>query len=151
MTTSALRAATAAALRGDARVRALTLHQPWPFAVCTLGKDVENRSWPAPHVNILTLIHAGKEIDKKALSQVPAHTPGLDIRGAVVAVTRIAACHTCAGQCSTWAQPGLWHLKLADTLPLKNPVPATGRQRMWIPTPKLRAAVADALTAEDAR
>lgn len=151
MTTPACLAATAAALRGATElVRALTLHQPWAASVAWLGKDIENRSWPAPHTDILLLVHAAaSKTDTAAMREAPADLPGRGVRGAVVAVTRLTACHRntrCQDQCNTWADPhSPWHWELADTLPLPTPVPATGAQRLWIPTPQLRTAVATAL------
>ncbi|MCZ7430104.1 hypothetical protein [Streptomyces sp. WMMC1477] len=156
MTTSTLRAATAAALRSTTSpVRALTLRQPWATCVAHLGKDVENRSWPTPATDVLLLIHAGGNTDRAALREAPADLPGRDVRSAIVAVTRITGCHQtsrCHGRCSTWADPEVrWHWTLADTLPLTEPVPATGTQRLWHPTPQLRSAVATALEEGPAR
>jgi hypothetical protein len=42
-------------------VQALTVRQPWAFAICCLGKGVENRTWrPAPDNRGPLLIHAAK-------------------------------------------------------------------------------------------
>jgi len=38
-------------------IKALTIRQPWAFAILNLGKDVENRSWRTRHRGPL-LIHA---------------------------------------------------------------------------------------------
>lgn len=42
-------------------MKALTLHSPWAWAICYLGKDVENRTWqpPAAMVGQRIAIHAG--------------------------------------------------------------------------------------------
>lgn len=42
-------------------MRALTLHAPWAWAICYLGKDIENRSWqpPATIIGERIAIHAG--------------------------------------------------------------------------------------------
>ncbi|SFD74265.1 hypothetical protein [Streptomyces aidingensis] len=143
-------AATAAALRNpEELVRALTFQQPWAASVAWHFKDVENRSWPAPHTDVLTLVHAAKTVDRAAMRQVPSDTPGLDVRGAVVAVTRVTGCHRntrCQGQCTPWAMPeARWHWELSGTLPLAEPVPVAGAQRMWIPGTELRTRVATAL------
>lgn len=40
-------------------VRALSVRQPWPWAIFHAGKDIENRDWPTRYRG-LVLIHAGK-------------------------------------------------------------------------------------------
>lgn len=40
-------------------MRALTVKQPWAFAIANGGKDVENRSWQPPCTLDLLAIHAG--------------------------------------------------------------------------------------------
>lgn len=45
----------------------LSVMQPWPFAMFSLGKDVENRSWKLRqrYVGVPVLIHAGKKRDEE--------------------------------------------------------------------------------------
>jgi hypothetical protein len=158
MTTTSLRTATAAALRADASARGLTVRQPWAACIAHWGKTIENRTWPPPYSGILLLIHAGQRADGPALSEALADLPGRDVRGAVVAVSRIAGCHRaaeCPGTagCQRWGDSGprIWHWELADVLPLADPVPATGALSVWRPSPVLREAVTTALTAGEAR
>lgn len=53
-------------------IRALTLHQPKPAAICHLGKDVENCLWPPPQdvVGGYLAIHAGKVVDVEEKDQL---------------------------------------------------------------------------------
>lgn len=48
-------------------MKALTLQQPWAFAIFELGKDVENRTWapPAAIIGQRIAIHAGKKHDQR--------------------------------------------------------------------------------------
>ena len=48
---------------------ALSVRQPWPYAIFRLGKDCENRTWylPPQYDGVPVLIHAGKKIDKFGL------------------------------------------------------------------------------------
>ncbi|MEV6133189.1 hypothetical protein AB0M05_41425 [Streptomyces violaceusniger] len=126
-------------------VRALTLWQPWASAVAHLGKDIENRTIRTRHRGLL-LVHAGLDTDREAKQRL---MPGETLpKGAIVAVARIAGAHNeCDGSCSRWAEPGRWHWQLADVQPLTRPVPAKGKQGMWIPTTDLLHRVADALPA----
>ena len=45
---------------------AISIKQPWPHAIFTLGKDTENRSWPLPkkYWNRTILLHSGKALDE---------------------------------------------------------------------------------------
>ncbi len=49
-------------------MRALTVKQPWAWAICHAGKDVENRGWPIPPKlledgPVRVALHAGKAMD----------------------------------------------------------------------------------------
>ena len=44
---------------------ALSIQQPWAYAILKLGKDIENRTWPTK-VRGRVLIHAGKRYDTGA-------------------------------------------------------------------------------------
>jgi hypothetical protein len=42
-------------------MKAITLRHPWPWAVCCLGKDVENRTWiPSMKIGERFAIHGGR-------------------------------------------------------------------------------------------
>ena len=78
---------------------------------------------------------------------------------AVVAVATITGSHedfrcefvSDSGKCSAWAMSGtvtddndykpMWHWELADVRPLTEPVPAKGRQGLWIPDAEIVEAV----------
>jgi len=45
-------------------MKALSIQQPWAWAILYAGKDIENRSWWTG-VRERILIHAGKKIDKE--------------------------------------------------------------------------------------
>ena len=44
-------------------MKALSIRQPWPYAIFHLGKDIENRDWPSAYTGSL-LIHASKTWDR---------------------------------------------------------------------------------------
>jgi hypothetical protein len=126
-------------------IRGITIKQPW--AACILaGKDVENRPKPWSWRSWV-LLHAGKSIDRPAL-----HLPLIDrtIRGrelacgAVVGIARLTDCHQDpdgSPPCTKWAQPGAWHLVLADVHKLALPIPVRGQLGPWKPSPDLVAQV----------
>ncbi|GJD69457.1 ASCH domain-containing protein [Methylobacterium gnaphalii] len=47
-------------------LRALSIRQPWAWAIVALGKDIENRKWRTHHRG-RTLIHAGKGLKSQDL------------------------------------------------------------------------------------
>lgn len=73
---------------------AITVHQPWAYAIARLGKAVENRDW-MPHARNLgrpMAIHAGKKLDEEAVLDLRAEgmaVPDEMALGAVVAVARL--------------------------------------------------------------
>jgi hypothetical protein len=93
-------------------MRALSIRQPWAWAILAMGKDVENRGWSTDYRGPL-LIHASKRWDLHVDDfDPPAELPTGGIVGVVqlVSVTLVSP--------SRWAQPGCWHLVLEDPEPL---------------------------------
>lgn len=121
----------------DHDVRALTLRQPWAWAIAEAGKRVENRT-RRTHYRGALLIHAGLAIDWNA-SLPPAAATDLDgghiflPRGAVVAVAELTDCHEDTGCCRPWGEPGTWHWCLENVRALPKPVRCRGFQGLWRP------------------
>lgn len=131
-------------------MRALTVRQPWAWAILHGGKDVENRirnlagSYRGP-----VAIHAGKTIDETGAVEVPRLINeqrggdgfglylGRDHFGAFVGVVDLVSVHHDSDhgphRCSTWAEPDDWHLVLANPRPLEVPIPARGMLGLWTP------------------
>lgn len=49
-------------------MKALSIRQPWAYAILHLGKDIENRTRNTKHRGTI-LIHASKTIDKEAIEE----------------------------------------------------------------------------------
>lgn len=147
---------------------ALTVRQPWAWAIAAGHKAVENRTWTTRHRGLLA-IHAGTRWDEDEVGAsrfvrdtVKAQGGTMPRRwrdaephigtGVVVAVARIAG--ICAPsdlfcQCGLWARLGQYHWHLADVRMLPDPVPARGRQQLWTVTlPASVARSAEAVTAD---
>jgi hypothetical protein len=140
-------------------MRALSVRQPWAWAIACAGKTVENRTWPTRYTGEVA-IHASKACDEVAVMPTP-EALGLfmdavldDMRGGVpalaagvvIAVAQLAGCHPhpdadsgCyrdSGDsrwpaCSPWAVPGQWHWQLVSVRPLPEPVPCRGALGLW--------------------
>lgn len=103
---------------------AISVMQPWPYAIFHLGKDFENRSWrlPPQYVGVPVLIHAGKKVDKPGLEYlelemgfaIPDNLPLGGIVGFAVFTVQCGRHRT-----SEWAAEGLynWPIVASGELP----------------------------------
>ena len=139
-------------------MRALTVRQPWAWAIIYSGKDVENRSRTiAGDYRGPVAIHAGLTDDTTPLASwatwawrdwwAESGTPGGQ-RGHIIGVVDLVDVHhhtSCPTNhpdalwplCSRWAHHEGYHLVLANPRPLVAPIPAKGRLGLWTPTPEL--------------
>lgn len=109
---------------------ALTIKQPWAWAIVSGLKDVENRTWATPHRGAL-LIHAAKKPDPMGfefLSLMGIQPPDTLDYGGIIGAADVVDC--VSGYLSDWAMPGQWHwvLKGARSLPFQ---PMRGQLGLW--------------------
>ncbi|MEU8550538.1 hypothetical protein AB0C81_26755 [Streptomyces roseoverticillatus] len=127
-------------------IRGITIKQPWTSCIVAGFKTIENRPQHWPWRGRL-LLHAGQQTDRAALRLplVARTIRGRDLTtGAVIGVARLTGCHQDpdgSPPCTEWAQPGQWHLELADVQALALPIPARGQLGPWKPTEDLIAQV----------
>lgn len=59
---------------------ALSIQQPWAYAILALGKSVENRTWacPAWALGQRIIVHAGKAYDSEAEAFIKSIHPEID-------------------------------------------------------------------------
>lgn len=142
-------------------MKALTVRQPWAWAIINGGKDVENRNRKTNYRGRL-YIHAGLGYSEEAeyfpamkqawkgAAQLLAVERGnmgtlrkqdlfLDY-GIVIGTADLIDCHhvsDCAdwaetgSYCSEWAQPATWHWVLANARPIEIPFEAKGQLGIW--------------------
>jgi hypothetical protein len=125
-------------------VKALTIRQPWAYAIMRLGKDVENRSWPTDHRGPL-LIHASARAEagaRELLSEyihrgeLPSDEFLRDLpTGCIFGVVRVKGC--IQNSKSKWANPGMWHWVLEAPRPIEPAVKCIGRLGLWTPAPEI--------------
>lgn len=142
-------------------MKALTVKQPWAWAIINGGKNVENRSKPTKYRGNL-YIHGGlgyaKEAEESQAMQEawinaaqalprergymgPLRQKSLFLDyGFVIGTVDVIDCHAdseCLGwaedgsMCSGWAMEGYYHWVLASPRPLACPFPETGKLGIW--------------------
>lgn len=126
-------------------MKALTVKQPWAWAIVNGGKDVENRSRPTKYRGKL-YIHAGKGWSQEGIDFLRSRgmysAPGdmFATAGMVIGTVDVVGCHhasecctTGAGaeRCTVWALPRHYHWVLANPRPLATPFPMTGKLGIW--------------------
>lgn len=113
---------------------ALTIRQPWAWAVVAGHKDVENRSWPTNYRGTL-YIHAAKRHEAHA-DDVLALDHGLRlppslVYGALIGTVEIVDCVRDSD--SEWARRGMYHWVLRRPHRLVHPIPCRGHRGLFHP------------------
>ena len=123
-------------------VKALTIRQPWAWAVIHGGKDVENRWWRTTYRGAL-LIHAAQTADPDPAAPAAVlwtmADPGafgqprtaFRARGAIIGFVHLADVLTDSR--SRWAAVGRYHWVLEFPSPVDPPLPCPGRPGLWDP------------------
>lgn len=132
-------------------MKALSVRQPWAWAIARGHKSVENRSWTTAHRGHL-LIHASMRIDLDACKSPLVHDAGWRADDPVAAIGAIVAAVDLTGMCTatvgapdidcgcgTWAEPGAYHWMLREPRALERPILALGRLGLWEPSDTLVA------------
>lgn len=137
-------------------IRALTVRQPWAWAIVHGGKDVENRtrniagSYRGPvaiHSGLADALLSSDELDRFWL-----HADGwpyaIDRQyGVVIGVVDLVDVHThpyadhAEAVCWPWGMAGHRHLVFENPRALAKPIPAKGRLGLWIPDGALQDAI----------
>ncbi len=152
-------------------MKAITLWPEWAYAICALGKRVENRSWApgrALAVGDKIAIHAGKHpggrsgyaafvaailnvTDMHRRANDGAAPAGLRTALQVCPRSAIVAVATVAGfdeeQRTGWDVPGSWHWRLSDVVVFADPIACGGAQGLWTPSDEIQGAIARRLEA----
>jgi hypothetical protein len=113
-------------------MRALTIRQPWAWAIAFAGKNVENRDWTTAYRGELA-IHAGLGLDPLEYFPRGVQRPTSDelARGAFIALADLIDIREHVR--SKWFF-GRYGWILDNIRPLRNPVPSRGQLRLWAPT-----------------
>lgn len=149
-------------------VRAITVRQPWAWAIVRGGKDVENRSrniagsYRGPIAIHAALADADNAPESLWLDAARDHEtlvlrePGKSWarwqpRGAIIGLANLWAVHEARPGCcpnrgaepfgSPWAMADHWHLCLAGARHFQEPIPCRGALGLWTPCPDVLDAI----------
>lgn len=141
-------------------MRAITVRQPWAWAIIHAGKGIENRSRNiAGGYRGPVAIHAGlapfEQHNMASRALRAAHgteTPTLLAFGAVIGVVDLVQVHRAGisdpgylcdpwDGCSPWAEPTGHHLVLANPRPLARPIRWRGALGLWTVPDDLETAI----------
>jgi hypothetical protein len=122
-------------------MKALSVKQPWAWAIVAGYKDVENRSRRTDFRGRL-LIHAAAQLDSSGFQflwemglhkALPAELP----RGGLVGMIEVVDCTKHYD--SKWAFPGYWHWVLGHAREFKSVLACPGHLGMFYPAISARA------------
>jgi hypothetical protein len=122
-------------------MKALTVRQPWAWAIVTGYKDVENRGRRTNHRGPL-LIHAAKQMDPDGFQLlwelgVYRRLPAELFLGGLIGLVEIVDCVTNSD--SPWAMKKAWHWVLRKPKEFNNPLPCSGSLGLFDPDVSRRA------------
>lgn len=128
-------------------MKALSVRQPWAWAIAKGYKPVENRTWSTQYRGPLA-IHAGQRWDDSGdeALRFGVHTlraqghpvphilkDELPLSGTGVVIATVDLVDICGDgvhgicECGPWAASGQMHWRLENARPLANPLAAKGR------------------------
>lgn len=119
-------------------MKALTVRQPWAWAIVYAGKDIENRNWNTRYRGEIA-IHAAKGLMReeytesvdllrrhyKCRKEIPSYEAM--IRGAIIGVAELVDCVTTSK--SSWFE-GAYGFVLKNVLPI-TPIICSGALGFW--------------------
>jgi hypothetical protein len=145
-------------------LRAVSVRQPWAWAIARGHQPVLNRSADTGYRGPVA-VYASFRVDLESFeSDVVRQTasaawdpadPVAAIGGIVAVVSLAGVCAAAASGvpcgCGEWARPGAYHWRFADPRPLRWPVLAVGQAGLWELTPAVAGGVARLLADEGVR
>src|SRR5262245_28475840 len=122
-------------------MKALSIKQPWVYALLREGKDIENRSWKTEYRGWLAL-HASARPNREAVFPRGVRRPDLDTLdySTICGVARVV--DVVSSSRSKWffhPEDGSINYGwiLSNPTELKTPIPCSGRLNLWQPPPRV--------------
>lgn len=120
-------------------MKALTVRNPWAWAIIHAGKRIENRT-RRTHFRGRFYIHAGVAvpnfqnlIDCESRLWATQGCPDANefCYGALIGTAELVDCIYSDDLVGPWGEPYAWHWVLDNVRPLKRPIPARGQLGLW--------------------
>lgn len=114
-------------------MKAISIIQPWPWALFNLGKDIENRRWPSNYRGPL-LIHASKKWTQEGYNfisdRMDEYVPSKEHHafGAIVGIVEMVDCVDRSE--SKWFF-GPWGFEFDNAQEFKKPIPWRGQVKLF--------------------
>jgi len=128
-------------------IKALTIRQPWAWAIFNAGKYVENRSRPTKHrgplaIHVSRRFVTGEILDSAACMRTTMGPSDIEMTvamlknqlGCIIGIVDVVDC--VCDSASPWAIPGQWHWVLRNPRRVR-PVPIVGRLGLFDYTAEL--------------
>ena len=132
---------------------AISIRQPWAWAILYAGKRIENRSWYTPHRGKI-YIHAGLSVDREAVTDLSetiravAEPRPIAYCGGLIAIATLRDCvlpEDVANEQRSWAT-GPWCLVLDEVEPLIEPIALKGALGLFPINPRAELTLMDSVT-----
>ncbi len=122
-------------------MRALTVRQPWAWAIARGHKTILNTGWDTGLRGEIA-IHASLRVDLEAFDDAAIRSANWDpedpeaaIGGIVAVASLVGVCAAAPSgrscHCGDWARPVCFHWRLARPQPLAWPVLTIGQPGLW--------------------
>ncbi len=119
-------------------MKAISIQQPWAWAIIHAGKDIENRSWSTSYRGDI-VVHATRMQEAWKLPPgVRVPEPHELVLRSVIGIVEIADVVSQSG--SRWFT-GPVGFVLRNPRPLRQPIPCPGNQRIWELPPRVARAI----------
>jgi len=112
-------------------MKALSIQQPWAWAILEAGKRYENRIWCTNYRGPL-LIHAGKSKSRLKTTSLPGQPAAKDLAfQAIVGIVNLVDCVPVAQVAGQPHAEGPWCWVLADPVKFAQPIPYRGQLNLF--------------------
>lgn len=119
-------------------MKALTVRQPWAWAILHAGKHIENRT-RRTNFRGRFYIHAGLavpnwqlllDVESRTRVSVPTSTDAM-LYGHIIGTAELVGCVWSDKLVGPWGEPQAWHWMLQNVKPLRKSIPARGQLGLW--------------------
>jgi len=113
-------------------MKAISVRQPWAWAIIHAGKDIENRSWKTNYRGPL-LIHAGANYDADAVLPGGVRAPAKDALDFSAIIGIVELSDVVQKSESIWFE-GPYGFVLQKPRTFKEVISCAGQRGLWMPT-----------------